>query len=268
MSTESTAHLAKLLCEVADAHHDAFAATGGEDAEWPHWYATRMMPDLLGTEFLPSVSANSLPWLTVEQMVEADRLAIEEFDITLLQMMEHAGSALAELVVRVAPEGRITVLAGGGNNGGGGLCAARHLLARGRDVEIVLASERPGTAVAHHLATLATMGILPSDHPNGDVAVDALVGYGLSGTLRGWAAELAEWASSRIPISLDFPSGFGFEGAVRPVATLTLALPKEGLRGLSPLYLADLGLPAALWERMGLEPGTPFAEGRLVRVEP
>lgn len=268
MSTESTAHLAKLLREIADAHHDAFAATGGEDAEWPHWYATRMMPHLAGTDFLPSVSADSLPWLTVEQMVEADWLAIDEFGITLLQMMEHAGSALAELVVRVAPEGRITVLAGGGNNGGGGLCAARHLLARGRDVEIVLASERPGTAVAHHLATLAAMGILPSDHPNGDVAVDALVGYGLSGALHGSAAELAEWANDHPTLSLDLPSGFGFEGTIRPAATLTLALPKKSLRGLSPLYLADLGLPKALWERMGLEPGTPFLEGRLVRVEP
>jgi NAD(P)H-hydrate epimerase len=268
MRTEATSRLAKLLREVADAHHDAFIATGGEDPEWPRWYAARVMPHLAGTEFLPSVPADSLPWLTVEQMAEADRLAIEEFGITLLQMMEHAGSALAELVVRVAPEGRVTVLAGGGNNGGGGLCAARHLVARGRDVEIVLASDHLGEATRHHLATLAAMGITPSEHPTGDVAVDALVGYGLSGALHGVAAELASWADGRTAISLDFPSGFGFEGAVRPAATLTLALPKESLRGLSPLYLADLGLPSALWERMGLDPGMPFVEGHLVRVEP
>jgi len=268
MPTDAATRLARLLREVADAHHDAFAATGGEDPEWPLWYATRMMPDLAGIEFLPAVPADSLPWLTVEQMAEADRLAIEEFGITLLQMMEHAGSALAELVVRVAPEGRVTVLAGGGNNGGGGLCAARHLVARGRDVEIVLASGRLGEAARHHLATLAAMGIMPSDRPTGDLAVDALVGYGLSGALRGRAAELAKWANSRTAISLDLPSGHGFEGAVESAATVTLALPKEGLRGLSPLYLADLGLPEALWERMGLGPGAPFVEGRLVRVEP
>ncbi|PKQ17054.1 MAG: NAD(P)H-hydrate epimerase [Actinobacteria bacterium HGW-Actinobacteria-7] len=225
------------------------------------------MPHLAGTEFLPSASADSLTWLTVEQMVEADRLAIEVFGITLLQMMEHAGSALAELVMRAAPEGRVTVLAGGGNNGGGGLCAVRHLVARGRDVEVVLASDRLGEAARHHLATLAAMGIMPSDRPSGDVAVDALVGYGLSGPLRERAAELAQWANDHTPISLDFPSGYDFEGAVEPAATLTLALPKTGLRGLDNLYLADLGLPHTLWARMSVDSGTPFAEGHLVRVE-
>ena len=65
----------------------------------------------------PVVPANSLPWLTVEQMAEADRLAIEEFGIELLQMMEHAGALLAEVVLALAPPGPITVLAGGGNAG-------------------------------------------------------------------------------------------------------------------------------------------------------
>ncbi|MDY0340773.1 MAG: NAD(P)H-hydrate epimerase [Coriobacteriia bacterium] len=268
MSTDTTRRLGALLREVADAHHDAFAASGGEDPEWPLWYATRMMPRLAGTEFLPSVSADTLPWLSIEQMSDADRLASEEFGITLLQMMEHAGSALAEVVMRVSSEGKVTILAGDGNNGGGGLCAARHLVARGRDVEIVLASNHLNDAGQHQLATLAEMGVVPSDHPTGDIAVDALVGYGLSGALRGRVAELATWANSHTPISLDFPSGHSFPGAVRSVATVTLALPKEGLRTLSPLYLADVGLPRALWKQMGLDPGTPFAEGHLVQVEP
>ena len=60
MPTDSAAHLAKLLREVADAHHDAFAATGGEDPEWPRWYAARVMPHLAGTEFLPTVAAESV----------------------------------------------------------------------------------------------------------------------------------------------------------------------------------------------------------------
>ena len=215
---------------------------------------------------LPSVPADSLPWLSIEQMAEADRLAIEEFGITLLQMMENAGSALAKLVSLIVPEGRITVLAGGGNNGGGGLCAARHLANRGRDVEIVVASDRLGEAVRHHLETLAAMGIVPSEHPTGDIAIDALVGYGLQGPLRERMSGLAAWASERTAISLDFPSGHGYAGAVEPTATLTLALPKEGLRDVRPLYMADLGLPEKLWQRLGLEPGNPFRKGRIVEV--
>ena len=62
-----------------------------------------------------------------------------EFGIDLLQMMEHAGAALAEAVMRATSRGPVTVLAGGSNNGGG-LCGARHLADRCREVTIVLSS--------------------------------------------------------------------------------------------------------------------------------
>ena len=81
---------------------------------------------------LPHLSPDAVPWLTAAQMAAADDLATGEFGIDLLQMMEHAGAALAEAVIRAAPNGPVTVLAGGGDNGGGGLCAARHLANRGR----------------------------------------------------------------------------------------------------------------------------------------
>ena len=85
----------------------------------------------------------------VEQMAEADRLAIEVYGIELLQMMEHAGRALADVVMTIAPDDNITVLAGGGSNGGGGLCAARHLLNRDRTVSVVLGSDRIGASDFH-----------------------------------------------------------------------------------------------------------------------
>jgi NAD(P)H-hydrate epimerase len=200
-------------------------------------------------------------------MAEADRLAVKVFGIDLLQMMEHAGSSLAELVRHVAPEGEVVVLAGGGNNGGGGLCAARHLIDRGRDVTVVLASERPGEAARHQLHTLREMGLQPADDPpDAGAVVDALVGYGLDGPLRGRAGELAEWSAGRTVISLDLPSGLGHPGVVAPTATLTLALPKQRLREVRPLFVADLGLPDALWERIGVQQGCLFAEGPIVEV--
>ncbi len=217
----------------------------------------------------PQVEAGTLPWLTVEQMAEADRVAVEDFGIDLLQMMEHAGAALAEVVMRLVPDGAVTVLAGGGNNGGGGLCAARHLHDRGRDVEVVLASGAPGPAAAHHLRTLAAAGIQPVPEPDDrPVAVDALVGYGLAGPLRKRAAELATWSAGRFVVSLDLPSGHGHPGAIRPAATVTLALPKQSLAGVRPLYLVDLGLPPELWSRptLGLQVGPVFAPGRILEV--
>lgn len=215
----------------------------------------------------PTLVGDTIPWLTVEQMVEADRLAIDEFGIELLQMMEHAGSSLAELTHRIAPEGSITVLAGGGNNGGGGLAAARHLVNRGRDVSFVLSSDQPGPAPMHHLRTLTEMGIPPAREPlDRPIVVDALVGYGLQGELRGRVAELAAWTQGRFTVSLDFPSGYGFPGGIDADATLTLALPKVGLQPITPLYLADLGLPTALWARMGLDVPALFGRGRIVQL--
>lgn len=85
-----------------------------------------------------------------------------------------------------------------------------------------------------------------------------------------WSQGIEARQSSRVELTTArryHSSGHGFEGAVEPVVTVILALPKVSLRALTPPYLADLGLPAVLWERMGLDPGTPYAEGRLVRVE-
>ena len=44
--TEALRQLADLLREAGNAHHDAFAATNGADAEWPTWYAEFLEPRL------------------------------------------------------------------------------------------------------------------------------------------------------------------------------------------------------------------------------
>jgi len=132
---------------------------------------------------------------------------------------------------------------------------------------VVLASGRPGPAAVHHLTTLKAMGIEPETEPlEAPVVVDALVGYGLDGPLRGRAADLASWSSGRAVISLDIPSGHGHPGAIAPTATVTLALPKEHIREVRPLYLADLGLPSALWMRMGIDADVVFADGPILEV--
>ncbi|NIP35280.1 MAG: NAD(P)H-hydrate epimerase, partial [Thermoplasmata archaeon] len=69
-----------------------------------------------------------------------DRLTVEEFGITLPQMMENAGRILAELVIELFDPGRASVLVGRGNNGGGGLVAARYIHMKGVETEVVLAS--------------------------------------------------------------------------------------------------------------------------------
>ncbi len=66
--------------------------------------------------------------MSVAQMIEVDRLMIEEYGITLSRMMENAGRSLAALTRHhfggsVAGQ-HVVVLVGKGNDGGGGLVAA------------------------------------------------------------------------------------------------------------------------------------------------
>lgn len=232
--------------------------------------------------------------VTAAEMREVDRVAVEAFGIGVLQMMEHAGRALAGQVlelldgdddadVRAAPAAEpVTVLAGNGGNGGGGRCCARHLANRGVDVSVVYDREPEALEgpAAHHHETIAAMDLPVAVGPDavGDdsgLLVDALVGYGLEGPLRGTAAELVESAAAIDGpiVSLDVPSGLDARTgerpgvAVAPDRVLTLALPKTGLAAAdAALYLADIGLPAGVYRRADVEPCAPFDAGYVVEL--
>ncbi len=82
-----------------------------------------------------------VPFITTDQMREVDRAMIEDFGISLVQMMENAGRNLAQLARQRFLDGdprgrRVVVLAGTGGNGGGGLVCARRLHNWGAEVEV------------------------------------------------------------------------------------------------------------------------------------
>ena len=113
------------------------------------------------TSRYPMVKADVLAWLSEVQMIEVDRLMIEEIGIVLLQMMENAGRNLARLALRRFDPGRVSVLAGPGGNGGGGLVAARHLTNSGTDVSITLTRppDRLSPTAGLQLDALTRMGV-------------------------------------------------------------------------------------------------------------
>jgi NAD(P)H-hydrate epimerase len=208
--------------------------------------------------------------VTAAQMREVDRIAVDEMGLGVLQMMENAGRSLALHVIEMLGRagGRVVVLAGSGGNGGGGLCCARHLHNRGFAVDVVLSrapGEMRGPACAQ-LEILRAAGVEPAGDASAALAqaeltVDALVGYSLQGAPRGRVAALIEACNrySRRTLSLDVPSGLDATSGETPGVvvyaerTLTLALPKTGLRHApGALYLADIGIPPEVYRRLGV----------------
>lgn len=229
-------------------------------------------------------------------MREVDRLMVETYGVSLLQMMELAGRALARLV-RIHLGGplvdKVVVVASGpGNNGGGGLVAARHLSNWGAAVTALVESADRIPEIPHrqwdaltHLPVdryEGTRALEFLEHTRADLVIDALIGYGLRGAPRGWTATtIALINAQQAPvIALDVPSGLDAttgepaHPCINAATTMTLALPKTGL--LTPaarpyvgaLYLADIGVPPALHTRLHLNVGTIFGRSSLIRLDP
>jgi ADP-dependent NAD(P)H-hydrate dehydratase / NAD(P)H-hydrate epimerase len=170
------------------------------------------------------------PLLTAEET----RRAEEAHQGSLDELMERAGTAVAELVLRRFP-GTVTVVCGRGNNGGDGKVCARVLREAGRDVQVVEGLGDVGTP---------------------DVVVDALLGIGLKDAPREDAARMIELvnASGRPVVAIDVPSGVNAStgevpgAAIKATATVTFGAAKVGL-AVAPgrfhaghVHIAPIGL--------------------------
>jgi NAD(P)H-hydrate epimerase len=130
-----------------------------------------------------------IPFISTQQIVEVDRLMIEEYDIQLIQMVEITGRNLAELS-RLMLGGdvrakRLVVLCGSGNNGGGGMVAARHLHNWGAEVllKVFEAREQLKDIPVHQLHITQVIGISDRetiDLDTADLILDAMIGYGVN----------------------------------------------------------------------------------------
>ena len=208
-------------------------------------------------------------------MRKIDDLAIREFQVDVLILMENAGRATATLVTRMleveTSRARIACLVGGGNNGGDGLVAARHLANWGAKVDVIVgtARDRIKNVPLTQLNILEKMG-LPIffddyDLERYDLLVDGLIGYGLEGHPRDRIASMIANANkSEAPIlAVDLPSGMNattgetYDPCIKATSTITLALPKTGFltRGVSDclgdLYVADISIPRKVYSQFG-----------------
>lgn len=220
--------------------------------------------------------------VTAEEMRRMDRMAIEEFGIPGLVLMENAGRQAATILLETfscRASLDVGVAAGRGNNGGDGFVIARVLASRGCSVTVyVLSSRERITADAlKNLVLIEAMGIeilwitseaeliraetRMSAH---DVLVDALLGTGLNQEVRGlYRMGIDILNRSKKPIlAVDLPSGLDADTGnplgccVQAHTTVTFAFPKighlllPGSQYTGYLHVVDIGIPSVVVDRV------------------
>ncbi len=224
-----------------------------------------------------------------ETMRLLDSTAIREYGMPSLGLMENAGYWAARALwgrLRDPSSARVAVLAGKGNNGGDGCVIARHLSWWGiGEVRVYLAGREkqllddarvnceylaaPGVTVTE-IAETGEAATFAAGITAADWLVDALLGTGLAGPVRGISRELLEAVQGldKPVMAVDTPSGLdATDGHVHGIAlpatvTVTFGVPKlgftlgEGPELVGDLEVAEISLPARV---TGVE--LEFAEG-------
>lgn len=200
--------------------------------------------------------------LTPEQMYRADALAVAA-GVSSLTLMERAGRAVAEEILRRFGARPTLVLCGPGNNGGDGYVVARLLRDWGWPVRVALLGET--ARLKGDAAIMAKRWGGPFESvtsvDGAGLIVDAVFGAGLSKPLSDRLVKLI--GEVKVPVvAIDVPSGIdGNTGAARPAAfradvTVTFFRKKPG-HVLMPgreycgaTVVADIGIPAEVLDEI------------------
>lgn len=231
----------------------------------------------------------NIPFITAEQMRQVDGFAVEN-GLLVMQMMEHAALHMARHIQNRFPNvKKILILAGPGHNGGDGIAAARHLKNWGYEPMILLSHppEKLKEVSRHHLDLIQKMNIRihQASEPASadmfkecDLIVDALLGYALEGNPREPIATLINQANGSYkpviafdnPSGLDVTTGEQASPCIQAESTLTLALPKTGLKDtevVGELFLADLGIPKFIYDRLDISiPSSIFFKNSIISL--
>ena len=214
-----------------------------------------------------------VPPLSRNQVRNVDKVAIDQYGIPGIALMENAGRGAAEIINRIAPNGPIVILCGPGNNGGDGYVIARHLELSGRAVQVVSVAELQrlsGDAETNaHIASQAEIAIVvATNHDQLEQAlagsatiVDCLLGTGAQGPLRGSYAEavtLANETKNAMRIAIDIPTGLDCDTGVAAAPTfkadhtITFVAKKIGFEKenaddyVGVVHQVGIGVPAKL----------------------
>jgi hydroxyethylthiazole kinase-like uncharacterized protein yjeF len=207
--------------------------------------------------------------LRVEQMAEADRLAMATGTPGAL-LMQNAGEAVAREIERRFTPRAVSVLCGPGNNGGDGFVAAAALAQLGWPVRLALLGDAEGLrgdallAARHWRGAVEPLG--PAVIENAELVIDALFGSGLNRRVDHKVREVLEYATRRaLPIiAVDIPSGILGDsgeniGAAPALCTVTFARKKPGhlllpgREACGEVVVADIGIPQGVLDSLAID---------------
>jgi ADP-dependent NAD(P)H-hydrate dehydratase / NAD(P)H-hydrate epimerase len=231
-------------------------------------------------------------WADVGRPLSSEEMEVVEANagalgVSVDALMERAGRAVAEEVVRhlPGPGSRVAIVAGTGNNGGDGSGAAHYLLEWGHKPELWLVRpppqiyshaarrcfERVAGRVPVHVGIPSSAELAPFP-----LVVDALLGTGQTGALRSpYADAVRSISDSRVPsLAVDLPTGARDPAGLQPAWTVALTTVKAEMDAgrAGEVTVRDIGIPVDAWTQTG--PGEflffPNAEilarGRRARV--
>lgn len=207
--------------------------------------------------------------ITAQDVHVLDRNA-EYFGTPTKQLMENAGKAVANFIHTDLPDDKknILILCGTGNNGGDGFVAARHLYQNHPTTLMLLGNPHDiKTDIArknYHLLTKSNIPIytkkdikkLPDLLTNHNIIIDAMLGIGLTGTLREpytTTVNLINQTTTKTIIAVDIPTGFGSSFTIHPHYTLTFHDQKQGMnkKNSGTIIITDIGIPPQATTHVG-----------------
>lgn len=212
------------------------------------------------------------------QLREVDRIAIEEYGLPGIVLMENAARSAAELIdFRFRGDGvdgtTAIIIAGGGNNGGDGFAIARHLHNDGWQVSVLtlksIGDLRGDAEIMARVAYAMSLPIITDlaaiEGNPAHLLIDAVTGTGLTQPLKGSAADAVDGMnrSKRRVVAIDVPSGLDCDiGAplgdrcVKADLTITFVAEKFGFSNRSSreytgdVVVCDIGCPREIIERV------------------
>lgn len=210
-------------------------------------------------------------YASAAQMRKADQYAIETLGIPGAVLMYNAGNAVATML----PAGSVGIVCGKGNNGGDGFVIALRVLSQGLKPRVVALAEADAyvgdaklyrdifTRMGGEITCATSDSKVVEEMENlscCDVLVDAILGTGFTGDVRGLAlAAISHWPKARtfavdVPSGLNADTGVAHGACVRAEVTITFQRPKLGFQNpearayLGRVCVADIGIPASAFQ--------------------